>query len=118
MGMSSFGWGQRQCLGMSITRDETFVSCGGILWGYNMGQKRDAAGKLIEASIHKSNSLLIVKPDPFEMAFEVRSEKRKADIQRLWKESDEKDTRERQDFLKAAAALRAEKAKAAEAAVY
>nr|POE75593.1 cytochrome p450 monooxygenase psod [Quercus suber] len=109
MGMSSFGWGQRQCLGMSITRDETFVACGGLLWGFNMGQKKDANGRLIPADINKSNSLLIVKPDPFEMAFEPRSAERKAEIQRLWKETDEIDTNERQTFLKVAAAVRAEK---------
>nr|POE80818.1 cytochrome p450 monooxygenase psod [Quercus suber] len=115
MGMSSFGWGQRQCLGMSITRDETFVACGGLLWGFNMGQKKDANGRLIPADINKSNSLLIVKPDPFEMAFEPRNADRKAKIQQLWKETDEIDTDERQSFLKAAAAMRAEKIKTASA---
>lgn len=114
--MSSFGWGQRQCLGMSITRDETFVACGGLLWGFNMGQKKDANGRLIPADINKSNSLLIVKPDPFEMAFEPRSAERKADIQRLWKETDEIDTNERRTFLETAAVLRAEKIKSAAAA--
>lgn len=102
MGMTSFGWGQRACLGQSLTRDETIVACGGLLWGFNMVRKRGADGKLIDPPLNKSNSLLIVKPDPFEMAFEARSEKRKDEIVSNWKVSDAQDTAERAAFAKAA----------------
>lgn len=102
MGMSSFGWGQRQCLGMSVTRDELIVACGGLLWGYNLIKKRDASGKEISPPLNKSNSLLIIKPDPFEMAFEPRSEKRKMQIIDNWTASDAKDVAERKAFADAA----------------
>lgn len=104
-GMSSFGWGQRQCLGMSITRDETITGCGGLMWAFNLKKKVDPVTKReIEVPLDKSNSLLIIKPDPFEMAFEPRSEARKAEIAQQWKDAKAKDTAERAAFLKAAEA--------------
>ena len=107
MGMTSFGWGQRACLGQSLTRDETLVGCGSLLWAFDLVRKKGLDGKPIEPSIHKSNSLLIVKPDPFEMAFEPRSAARKREIVRQWAESDARDKAERADFLKVAKAKRA-----------
>ncbi|KZM28240.1 uncharacterized protein EKO05_0011054 [Ascochyta rabiei] len=104
-GMSSFGWGQRQCLGMSITRDETITGCGGLLWAFNLKRKVDPITKSeIEVPLDKSNSLLIIKPDPFEMAFEPRSESRKAEIAQQWKDAEAIDAAERAAFLRAAEA--------------
>jgi cytochrome P450 len=104
MGMTSFGWGQRACLGQSLTRDETLVACGGLLWAYNLKCKTGPDGQPINPSIHKSNSLLIVKPDPYEMAFEPRSETRRQEIISQWEETNAKDEAERAEFLKAAQA--------------
>lgn len=106
MGMTSFGWGQRSCLGQTLTRDETVVACGGLLWGFNLVKKLDADGRPIEAALDKSNSLLIVKPDPFEMAFEPRSEARKAEMIRNWREAEAKDAKERRAFAQEAMAAR------------
>lgn len=54
VGMTSFGWGQRTCLGQIVTRDETLVACGGLLWGFNLGKKQSADGEhiSIEGSLH------------------------------------------------------------------
>ncbi|KAK1024574.1 hypothetical protein LTR33_017880, partial [Friedmanniomyces endolithicus] len=104
MGMTSFGWGQRACLGQSLTRDETLIGCGSILWAYNLVKKIGADGKPIEPSIHDSNSLLIVKPDAYEMAFEPRSESRRQEVISQWEESDANDKAERAAFAKAAEA--------------
>ncbi|KAF9694288.1 hypothetical protein EKO04_007878 [Ascochyta lentis] len=104
-GMSSFGWGQRQCLGMSITRDETITGCGGLMWAFNLKRKVDPVSRReIEVPLDKSNSLLIIKPDEFEMAFEPRSEARKAEIAQQWKDAEAKDAAERAAFLRAAEA--------------
>ncbi|KAJ4361378.1 hypothetical protein N0V95_001889 [Ascochyta clinopodiicola] len=104
-GMSSFGWGQRQCLGMSITRDETITGCGGLMWAFNLKRKVDPVSKSeIEVPLDKSNSLLIIKPDAFEMAFEPRSEARKAEIAQQWKDAEAKDVTDRAAFLRAAEA--------------
>ncbi|KAK1001531.1 hypothetical protein LTR54_008428 [Friedmanniomyces endolithicus] len=104
MGMTSFGWGQRACLGQSLTRDETLIGCGSILWAYNLVKKIGADGNPIEPSIHDSNSPLIVKPDAYEMAFEPRSESRRKEIISQWEESDANDKAERLSFAKAAEA--------------
>lgn len=104
--MTSFGWGQRTCLGQTVTRDETLVACGGLLWAFNLVRKLDNQGRPIDPPLNKSNSLLIIKPDPFEMAFEPRSAERKADIIRNWEETDAHDKAERSAFAAAAAKKR------------
>ena len=104
--MTSFGWGQRTCLGQTVTRDETLVACGGLLWAFNLVKKLDAQGRPITPPLDKSNSLLIIKPDPFQMAFEIRSEERRKDVLRNWEETDARDREERAAFAKAAAKKR------------
>lgn len=104
-GMTSFGWGQRQCLGQSITQDELVVACGGLMWAFNLKKKIDpVTGQECEVPLDKSNSLLIVKPDPFQMAFEPRSVARKAEVIEQWRVAEAKDTEERAAFLRAAEA--------------
>ncbi|KAI0128692.1 cytochrome P450 [Xylariales sp. AK1849] len=99
-GMTSFGWGQRQCLGMTLTQDELVVACGAISWCFNLKCKIDpATGEELPVPLDKSNSLLIIKPDPFQMAFEPRSEVRKQEALRLWAESEARDIQERAEFL-------------------
>ncbi|KAK0615326.1 cytochrome P450 [Bombardia bombarda] len=103
-GMSSFGWGHRQCLGMSLTQDELLVACGSLAWCFNLKPKRDPAnpGHDFPVPLDKSNSLLIIKPDPFQMAFEPRSEARKQEALRLWREAEADDETKRAEFLTAA----------------
>lgn len=101
--LSSFGYGQRRCLGISITQDELFVACGALMWGFNLKHKIDpTTGKEIPIDIKKSNSLLIIKPDPWQMVFEPRSANRKQQIVDAWLESEAKDKEERAAFRAAA----------------
>ncbi len=100
--MSSFGWGQRQCLGQTITQDELIVACGALSWCFNLRPKKDlGTGCDFPVPLDKSNSLLIIKPDPFQMEFEPRSRSRREEALRLWAASEAKDKRQREDFLKA-----------------
>jgi hypothetical protein len=86
--MSPFGWGQRTCIGVGLTEDEVFLGCGGIAWGFDMGFKLDPkTGVKIDVPTDKSNSLLIIKPDKFEMAIAPRSEERRMEIEQLWREA-------------------------------
>jgi hypothetical protein len=102
-GMTSFGWGQRQCLGQSITQDECVVGCSALLWAFNLKKKIDpTTGQEIEVPTDKSNSLLIIKPEPFEMAFEPRSKAHRIEIIREWKNAEAEDTKQRADFLRRA----------------
>ncbi|KAI1747881.1 cytochrome P450 [Xylaria castorea] len=103
-GMTSFGWGQRQCLGQTLTQDELIVACGALSWCFNLKPKKDlTTGLDLPVPLDKSNSLLIIKPDPFQMAFEPRSKARKQEALRLWAESEAGDKRERYEFTKQAA---------------
>lgn len=83
--MTSFGFGRRQCLGRHITQDELLIACGALCWAFNLKYKVDpATGEDIPIDDKKSNSLLIIKPDPYEMAFEPRSEERRQLVLDLW----------------------------------
>ena len=75
------------------------------MWAFNLKRKVDPISrKEIEVPLNKSNSLLIIKPDAFEMAFEPRSEARKAEIAQQWKDAEAKDAAARAAFLRAAEA--------------
>ncbi|KAB5584739.1 cytochrome P450 [Coniochaeta sp. 2T2.1] len=100
-GMTSFGWGMRQCLGQTLTHDELIVACGALAWAFNLKAKKDpVSGKDLPVPLNKSNSLLIIKPDPFQMAFEPRSEDRRQEALRIWAAEDKKDKHKRAAFLR------------------
>lgn len=106
--MSSFGWGRRQCLGMTLTQDELFLACGALAVSFTVKFKTDPkTGQEIKIDPEVSNSLLIIKPDYYELDFEPRSEKKRQQVVDLWNESNERDIKERADFLKAAEELNA-----------
>ena len=99
-GMTSFGWGQRQCLGQTLTHDELIVACGALAWAFNLRAKKDPlTGAEIPVPLDKSNSLLIIKPDPFQMAFEPRSEKRREEALRIWAVEEASDRHKRAAFV-------------------
>ncbi|KAK0617637.1 cytochrome P450 [Immersiella caudata] len=102
-GMTSFGWGQRQCLGMNLTQDELIIACGSLAWAFNLKHKiNPSTGERYPVPTDKSNSLLIIKPDPFKMAFEPRSKERREEALRIWEEAEGEDRRKRVAFLAAA----------------
>ncbi|RFU33339.1 hypothetical protein B7463_g3033, partial [Scytalidium lignicola] len=104
-GLSSFGYGQRTCLGQSLTQDELLVACGGLCWGFIMRKKIDpVTGREIEIDLQASNSLLIIKPDPFQMEFMPRTDVRKAEMIAQWELAEKKDLEERAAFLSDAVA--------------
>jgi hypothetical protein len=79
------------------------VACGGLMWAFNLKRKVDPeTGEEIEVPLNKSNSLLIVKPDPFQMVFEPRSSARKTEVIEQWIDAERKDAEERAAFLRAA----------------
>ena len=102
-GMSSFGWGQRQCLGMAVTQDELLVACGSLAWCFNLKEKVDpATHQRIPVPTDKSNSLLIIKPDPFQMSFEPRSTGHRQEALKVWEEAEAADRKARVEFLETA----------------
>lgn len=106
-GMSSFGYGRRQCLGQTLTQDETLLACGGLMWAFDLCRKRNpVTGMDIDIPLHKSNSLLIIKPDPFEMAFVPRSEMKRKQIVDNWLYAEATDKDHRAQFLREVEASR------------
>lgn len=85
---------------MTLTQDELVIACGALMWCFNLKPKVDPlTGQELPVPLDKSNSLLIIKPDPFQMAFEPRSEQRKQQALRQWQESEEHDLRQRAEFI-------------------
>ena len=63
-------------------------------------------GLEIDIPLSQSNSLLIIKPDPFEMAFRPRSESRRVEIVRNWQVAMEENTKQRDLFAQVASLKR------------
>jgi hypothetical protein len=98
---------------MTLTQDELLVACGALACCFNIKFKIDPkTGQEIKVPLNKSNSLLIIKPDYYELAFEPRSGKKQQQIVDLWRESEEKDNAERDDFIQVAKAVNAAAEKA------
>jgi hypothetical protein len=98
--MTSFGWGQRQCLGQTLTQDELVVACGALAWAFNLKAKKDpVTGTELPVPLDKSNTLLIIKPNPFQMVFDPRSEQRREEALRIWAAEEAKDRAARAAFV-------------------
>lgn len=73
------------------------------MWGFNLRKKIDpVTGLEIDIPLSQSNSLLIIKPDAFELDFVPRSNERREEIERKWQESESEDRREREEFQRLA----------------
>merc|ERR1711881_249990 len=107
-GMTSFGWGRRQCLGMALTQDETILALGALAASFTIKYKIDPkTGLEQKIDAEKTNDLLIIKPDYYELDFEPRSEEKRKQVIALWEESQARDDKERADFLAEARAQKA-----------
>jgi hypothetical protein len=90
---------------MTLTQDEMLIACGALAFCFNIKFKIDPkTGQEIKVPLNKSNSLLIIKPDYYELAFEPRSDKNRQQIIDEWHESDQRDQAERADFIRVAKA--------------
>ncbi|KAI0135359.1 cytochrome P450 [Daldinia grandis] len=81
IGMHTFGFGRRTCLGQHIADDEMFVSGAGVLWAFNLNRKKcPTTGKDIEFDSEATNAHVILEPLPFPCEFQPRSTERTAHI--------------------------------------
>ncbi|KAF4812359.1 Cytochrome P450 monooxygenase COX1 [Colletotrichum siamense] len=77
VGMHTFGWGRRTCLGQNLVDDEMFVAGAAVCWAFDMGLKKcPATGKDVTFDTEATNSNVILEPLPFPMQFKVRSSER------------------------------------------
>jgi hypothetical protein len=73
-----------------------------------MRKKVDSnTGLEVDIDLNASNSLLIIKPDPFKMDFRPRSLEKKEVMERQWKMAEIADIEERASFLRHAEQRRA-----------
>jgi hypothetical protein len=106
-GMTSFGWGQRNCIGQSLTEDELLMTCGSLVWGFNVKKQIDPiTGNEIDIDTNAATPLLIIKPLPFLLSIQPRSEQRRIQMIEQWTAAEAKDQQDKKDFLDAAAAMR------------
>lgn len=81
VGMHTFGWGRRTCLGQHIVDDEMFVTGAAVLWGFNLSQKKcPMTGEVVEFDTEATNSHVILETKPFPCNIEPRSERRAQQI--------------------------------------
>ncbi|KAI0016429.1 cytochrome P450 [Xylariomycetidae sp. FL0641] len=81
VGMHTFGFGRRTCLGQHIVDDEMFVTGAGVLWGFNLTQKRcPKTGEPIPFDSEGTNAHVILETLPFPCDFTPRSSDRASHI--------------------------------------
>ncbi|KAI1384977.1 cytochrome P450 [Hypoxylon trugodes] len=81
VGMHTFGWGRRTCLGQHIADDEMFVTGAGVLWAFNLIRKKcPKTGEVIEFDSEATNAHVILEPLPFPCDFQPRSAERASQI--------------------------------------
>ncbi|KAG0648686.1 Cytochrome P450 monooxygenase psoD [Hyphodiscus hymeniophilus] len=86
-GHSQFGYGRRACMGVDIVNHELFLVCGALAWAYNLKKKIGKDGREIVPKDLEYSSLLIAKPDWFELDLIVRDEKKRQKIVDQWEEA-------------------------------
>ncbi|KAK1712191.1 cytochrome P450 [Colletotrichum acutatum] len=81
VGMHTFGWGRRTCLGQNLVDDEMFVAGAGVCWAFDMSLKKcPSTGKDVTFDTQATNSNVILEPLPFPMQFKIRSPERAKDV--------------------------------------
>ncbi len=81
MGMHTFGWGRRTCLGKDIVDDEMFVCGAGLLWGFDLGRKVcPRTGEIVPIDSQATNSHVILEPSPFQISIQPRTAERAKNI--------------------------------------
>lgn len=74
VGMHTFGWGRRTCLGQHIVDDEMLVSMAAVLWGFNLNRKiSPKTGEVIDIDSEATNAHVILEPLPYPCEFQPRS---------------------------------------------
>ncbi|KAK1966912.1 cytochrome P450 [Colletotrichum sublineola] len=77
VGMHTFGWGRRTCLGQNLVDDEMFIAGAGVCWAFDMGLKKcPTTGEDVTFDTQATNSNVILEPLPFPMQFKIRNPER------------------------------------------
>jgi cytochrome P450 len=89
--LASFGYGRRVCTGQHVAMNSLFINIARLLWAFDIEHAVDSNGKKIEADPLGYTQGFNSGPLPFGARFVVRSEARRAAIEKAWSNA-EKDT--------------------------
>lgn len=78
-------------MGMDIVEQELFLAMGGMAWAFEIGKKRDSNGQIIDVNLNDFGSLLIAKPENFQIEMKPRNERILNDIKAEWEALSEED---------------------------
>ena len=82
----SYGAGRRVCPGVHIAEKSLFLNIARVLWAFNLTKKVDSGGQTCEPNAGMVPGWMTI-PLPFECDIQVRSEKKKEQIEKLWYEA-------------------------------
>lgn len=75
------------------------MGCGGVAWAFDLNFKVDPkTGEKIDVPTDESNSMLIIKPDKFELSVTPRSESRAKEIIQQWRVAEQEDRESRESY--------------------
>ncbi|RYP13438.1 hypothetical protein DL765_006900 [Monosporascus sp. GIB2] len=86
-GFSQFGFGRRTCQGVPIVDQDLFLVMGGLAWAFDIRKKRRPDGTEVPVHWNDYTPLLIAKPKPFEFDVEVRDDRKRDILQRMWEDA-------------------------------
>jgi len=70
----SYGAGRRACPGVHVAERSLFINVARVLWGFNLGKKKDKDGKEVHVTARMAPGFFSV-PEPFECDIKPRSER-------------------------------------------
>jgi cytochrome P450 len=82
--LASFGYGRRVCTGQHVAMNSLFINIARLLWTFNIEHAVDESGKKIEADPLGYTQGFNSGPLPFKARFVVRSEERRAAVEKAW----------------------------------
>lgn len=86
--LASFGYGRRVCTGQHVAMNSLFINIARLLWTFNIEHAIDSGGRKIEADPLGYTQGFNSGPLPFKARFVVRSEERRAALEKAWENAE------------------------------
>ena len=82
----SYGAGRRVCPGVHLAEKSLYLNIARVLWAFNLNKKKDSDGQVIEPEAGMVPGWMTI-PLPFKCEITVRSDQKKALIEKIWTEA-------------------------------
>ena len=86
--LASFGYGRRVCTGQHIAMNSLFINIARVLWAFDIEHATDVSGNRIQADPLGYSQGFNSGPLPFKAKFVVRSEERRAAMEKAWADAE------------------------------